>query len=558
MKLDPKQILSSFKFNKLNIVLIFSVVLIILLSIVYFRNDNTYITYSDYQKLLKEDLIKSAMMDGDNIYILYNDRKYTILKDAVDLRELYKKATIIKSQDYSDFWGIVGIVLAFVIISCLTYLFFIIMRKFKFSERLKQRDTLSSQSSYNSILPVISDVKFKDVAGISEVKDELKEIVDFLKNPSKYYDFGIKLPKGVLMVGPPGVGKTLIAKAVAGEANVPFFYQSGSSFAEIYVGIGAKRVRELFTKAKSQAPSIVFIDEIDAVGKSRGDGRNDERETTLNQLLTEMDGFEENNGVIVIAATNKLDMIDEALVRPGRFDRRIFISFPNYQDRIEILKIYLRDKSCEVDLDKVSRMSVGFSGAGLATLVNEAAINALKRQSKVVELIDFETVKNRVLFGSRRNRVLSENEREIQSFYQGAKALCAYWFSVEFEKIGLLEDKFIGLDQEIESKTDIQNKLKIMLAGAAALKIYKNDTFTNGNEDLRNATILAQKMVYEYAMGDSLIPSQEDGSKILCESFDEVSELLKSMQNQLSEISKQIFIHEYIDMKKTQEIFQDF
>ena len=235
------------------------------------------------------------------------------------------------------------------------------------------------------ITPTTANVTFKDVAGISEVKEELQEIVDFLKNPSKYKDFGINLPKGVLLVGPPGVGKTLIAKALAGEAGVPFFYQSGSSFVQMYVGVGAKRVRDLFSKAKASAPSIIFIDEIDAIGKARGNLRNDEREATLNQLLTEMDGFEGSEGVIVIGATNKVELLDEALLRAGRFDRRIFVELPGLKDREEILKVHLINKPFKGNVENIAKMTVGFSGAALASLVNEASIYALKKGKRYLE-----------------------------------------------------------------------------------------------------------------------------------------------------------------------------
>jgi len=268
-------------------------------------------------------------------------------------------------------------------------------------------------------------VSFKDVAGIQDVKEELEEIVDFLKNPARYKRYGITLPKGVLLVGPPGVGKTMIAKAVAGEASVPFFYQSGATFVQIYVGMGAKRVKELFSQAKANAPSIIFIDEIDAVGRARGGMRNDERESTLNQLLTEMDGFEDSSGVIVIAATNKIDIIDEALLRSGRFDRRIFISLPDKNDRLEILKAYMRNKPTEVDLESLANMSVGFSGAALATFVNEAAINALRRGSTILELGDFVAVRQKVLMGKKKvPQFLRRREENPSTLPSRKSAVC--------------------------------------------------------------------------------------------------------------------------------------
>lgn len=416
------------------------------------------------------------------------------------------------------------------------------------------RQSASSGGDLGDLSPSVSDVRFSDVAGISEVKDELIEIVDFLKNPAKYRNFGIKLPKGILMIGEPGVGKTLIAKAVAGEADVPFFYQSGASFAEVFVGVGARRVRELFAKAKSCAPAIIFIDEIDAVGGKRGIGRNDEREATLNQLLTEMDGFEENSGVMVIGATNKINLIDDALLRSGRFDRRVFIGLPNYKDRIEILKIYLEGKRCSANINKVSRLCVGFSGAGVATLVNEAAINALKRGSDTIELSDFENVRMRVFYGVQKSRILTEYEKEIQAFYQGAKALSAYWYSFDFEKIELLNDKFLNEDFEIESKTQILNQIKVLLSGMAALQIHKNDAFSNSASDVKQAIALAQKMVFELAMGDSFTPSAQSVNKILQDCYDEVSEIIRTMQDKLNQISKQIFVYEFITFEDVQKI----
>ena len=235
------------------------------------------------------------------------------------------------------------------------------------SELIKSRAKISNDDLNSNIQAVTSNITFKDVAGIKEIKEELEEVVDFLNNPSKYLQYGIKLPKGVLLVGPPGVGKTLIARAVAGEADVPFFYQSGASFVHIYVGMGAKKVRELFAKAKQSAPAIIFIDEIDAVGKARSGKSNDERESTLNELLTQMDGFDGDSGVIVIAATNKIEVLDDALLRAGRFDRRVHVGLPNIEDRKKILELYLNGKNHEINIEKLVNETAGFSSAALAT-----------------------------------------------------------------------------------------------------------------------------------------------------------------------------------------------
>ena len=548
------EILHKIKKSKLNIILIFLVLLIVLLSIVYFKDDSRYITEREFSELVRADQIKRAHIEDGNLNFTYDGKRYKILVDLVDLKELSNHALISKEKDdgTSDISAILVI---------FTFAFFLFV--YYFETVLARRRRLDgvgaarqgdASGELGDLSPSVSDVRFSDVAGISEVKDELIEIVDFLKNPAKYRNFGIKLPKGILMIGEPGVGKTLIAKAVAGEADVPFFYQSGASFAEVFVGVGARRVRELFAKAKSCAPAIIFIDEIDAVGGKRGIGRNDEREATLNQLLTEMDGFEENSGVMVIGATNKINLIDDALLRSGRFDRRVFIGLPNYKDRVEILKIYLEGKRCSANINKVSRLCVGFSGAGVATLVNEAAINALKRGSDTIELSDFENVRMRVFYGVQKSRILTEYEKEIQAFYQGAKALSAYWYSFDFEKIELLNDKFLNEDFEIESKTQILNQIKVLLSGMAALQIHKNDAFSNSASDVKQAIALAQKMVFELAMGDSFTPSAQSVNKILQDCYDEVSEIIRTMQDKLNQISKQIFVYEFITFEDVQKI----
>ncbi len=549
------EILHKIKKSKLNIILIFLVLLIVLLSIVYFKDDSRYITEREFSELVRADQIKRAHIEDGNLNFTYDGKRYKILVDLVDLKELSNHALISKEKDD----GTSGISATLVIFTFAFFLFVyyfetVLARRRRMDGVGAARQSASSGGDLGDLSPSVSDVRFSDVAGISEVKDELIEIVDFLKNPAKYRNFGIKLPKGILMIGEPGVGKTLIAKAVAGEADVPFFYQSGASFAEVFVGVGARRVRELFAKAKSCAPAIIFIDEIDAVGGKRGIGRNDEREATLNQLLTEMDGFEENSGVMVIGATNKINMIDDALLRSGRFDRRVFIGLPNYKDRIEILKIYLEDKRCSANINKVSRLCVGFSGAGVATLVNEAAINALKRGSDTIELSDFENVRMRVFYGVQKSRILTEYEKEIQAFYQGAKALSAYWYSFDFEKIELLNDKFLNEDFEIESKTQILNQIKVLLSGMAALQIHKNDAFSNSASDVKQAIALAQKMVFELAMGDSFTPSAQSVNKILQDCYDEVSEIIRTMQDKLNQISKQIFVYEFITFEDVQKI----
>ncbi len=404
------------------------------------------------------------------------------------------------------------------------------------------------------IRPTTSNYNFNDVAGISEVKEELVEVVDFLKNPSKYRDFGINLPKGVLLVGPPGVGKTLIAKALAGEAGVPFFYQSGSSFVQMYVGVGAKRVRDLFAKAKMSAPSIIFIDEIDAIGKSRGNLRNDEREATLNQLLTEMDGFEGSEGVIVIGATNKAELLDDALLRPGRFDRRIFVELPGLKDRLEILKVHIKNRPFKGNLENIAKMTVGFSGAALASLVNEASIHALKQNKKYIEESDFYAVKDKVLMGKKRLNTYSNKEKEILSFYQAAKVVVADWLGVDFDRISLVKDDFKEEDKEIVSKTELMSKIETFLAGRIAVEDKFSEKYSNAHKDLKKARELAIQMIKDYGMGDSVVGDESEVAKVLEYALNETKTLYSSNKMLIEKVYEKMLKDEVIYKHDMQEL----
>ena len=404
------------------------------------------------------------------------------------------------------------------------------------------------------IRPTTSNYNFNDVAGISEVKEELVEVVDFLKNPSKYRDFGINLPKGVLLVGPPGVGKTLIAKALAGEAGVPFFYQSGSSFVQMYVGVGAKRVRDLFAKAKMSAPSIIFIDEIDAIGKSRGNLRNDEREATLNQLLTEMDGFEGSEGVIVIGATNKAELLDDALLRPGRFDRRIFVELPGLKDRLEILKVHIKNRPFKGNLENIAKMTVGFSGAALASLVNEASIHAFKQNKKYIEESDFYAVKDKVLMGKKRLNTYSNKEKEILSFYQAAKVVVADWLGVDFDRISLVKDDFKEEDKEIVSKTELMSKIETFLAGRIAVEDKFSEKYSNAHKDLKKARELAIQMIKDYGMGDSVVGDESEVAKVLEYALNETKTLYSSNKMLIEKVYEKMLKDEVIYKHDMQEL----
>ncbi|MBD3841605.1 MAG: AAA family ATPase [Campylobacterales bacterium] len=359
----------------------------------------------------------------------------------------------------------------------------------------------------SNISPIKSNVTFKDIAGIESIKEELEEIVDFLNHPKKYQEYNISLPKGVLLVGPPGVGKTLIAKAVASQADVPFFYQSGASFVHIYVGMGAKKVRELFSAARSCAPSIVFIDEIDAVGKKRGIGSNDEREATLNELLTQMDGFGSSSGVMVIAATNKIEVLDEALLRAGRFDRRVFIDLPNKEDRKKILHLYLKQSSYEFDLEKLVDDTSGFNSSSLATLVNEALLNMIKRDAKKLSEDDITIAKQKVQFGKKHLQILNHEQKEILATYQAGKAF------ITQTTTKLFDEGVRHLDRVFPSKNELEHQIQSLLAGKITLEVVYSQPFAIFENDIKQAYEVASKMVDVYKMEDDidhLIKIQKD------------------------------------------------
>ena len=549
------------KNKKIIIALSTFIVLLALFGFAYYKNSASYIDYNKLNSLMANDDIKSAQIDGDEIILkTYEGERYKIAKEGVDIKKLLEKVPLKVTQNNTFLSDLLSGVILFLMI----FAFILYLRKKDLQVRKKMEEKQPKQGAFDldtimssPIKPAISSIKFKDVAGIEEVKEELSEIVDFLKNPSKYRNFGIKLPKGVLLVGPPGVGKTMIAKAVAGEASVPFFYQSGSSFVQIYVGIGAKRVRELFAYAKKYAPSIIFIDEIDAVGKARGGFRNDERESTLNQLLSEMDGFEDSSGVIVIAATNKIEVLDEALLRSGRFDRRVFVSLPNKEEREAIINIYLKDKKHKVYTKNIAEITVGFSGAALSTLVNEAAINALKRGSFYIEESDFYAVRDKVLLGKKKVLSFSDEEKEIQSMYQAAKALTAYWFGIKFDKVSIINDGIKDIDKEIESKSQMLSKVKVYLSGSVATELFYQDKFSNAINDLQKAKDLATMMVDKYGMGNTIYPNKLDISNILEEAKEEIRKFLESYEKALKRISDHIIKNESIKKEELKEIVND-
>jgi cell division protease FtsH len=365
-------------------------------------------------------------------------------------------------------------------------------------------------------------VTFKDVAGVDEAKDELQEIIDFLREPQKFQKLGGRIPKGVLLMGPPGTGKTLLARAVAGEANVPFFSISGSDFVEMFVGVGASRVRDLFEQGKKNAPCIVFIDEIDAVGRHRGaglGGGHDEREQTLNQLLVEMDGFESNEGVILVAATNRPDVLDPALLRPGRFDRRIVVNRPDVKGREGILAVHTKKipLSDDVDVAVLARGTSGFSGADLANLVNEAALNAARYNQKVVRMLDFEFAKDKVLMGAeRRSMIISEAEKRVTAIHEAGHALLTVMLphADPIHKVTIIpRGMALGVTQQLPmdekhnySREYLEDQIAILLGGRIAEELTIGSITTGAGNDLERATDLARRMVCEWGMSDAMGP----------------------------------------------------
>ncbi len=365
-------------------------------------------------------------------------------------------------------------------------------------------------------------VTFKDVAGVEEAKEELEEIIEFLKEPQKFQKLGGKIPKGVLLMGPPGTGKTLLALAISGEANVPFFSISGSDFVEMFVGVGASRVRDLFEQGKKNAPCIIFIDEIDAVGRHRGaglGGGHDEREQTLNQLLVEMDGFESNEGVILIAATNRPDVLDPALLRPGRFDRRVVVPRPDVKGREEICKVHTRKIPLgeDVDLAVLARGTPGFSGADLANLVNEAALNAARYNKKVVAMEDFEGAKDKVLMGSeRRSLIISEKEKRLTAYHEAGHALTAYFMphADPIHKVTIIpRGMALGVTQQLPiddrhnyTREYLESTLSVMMGGRVSEEMFMSVLTTGAGDDLEKATEMARKMVCEWGMSEKMGP----------------------------------------------------
>ncbi len=508
-------------------------------------------------ELIESSPVERIVVKKPYVYLYFQDKSVKVPKEAIETKKLFSLG---KVEYYEESTELMDTIIFVILLIMMFYIFYVMRASRKTQEKMilnQQVEMADNTVGKQNIQAQHSNVNFSDVAGVEGVKEELEEIIDFLRNPAKYREFDISLPKGVLLVGPPGVGKTLIAKAVAGEANVPFFYQSAASFVQIYVGMGAKRVSELFAKAKEMAPSIIFIDEIDAVGKSRGIQNNEEREATLNQLLTEMDGFEESSGVMVIAATNKIEVLDEALLRSGRFDRRVHIPLPDFKEREAIIALNLKSKRHKVNIEKVAKLTIGFNSAALATLINEAALYALRFGNSTITNKDIEAVKDKVLLGKHKIQSFTDEERQIQALYQAAKAVTATWLEVNYEKIGIISSSFIPHHNEILSKTMLENELKVLLAGRIATQTKYGELFTNAKEDIKAAKILAQTIVEEYAMGEEYFSTALHAQTLLAHSTEEVTSLLSKMDSVVEKVREYLLENESITPTETKGILDE-
>ena len=567
------------------------------------------VSLSEVAREINEGKVKGIKVEENKLIIeLQDNTKQIAVKEAesalseslvnygVAPEKLAKVNIEIKEKSGFSYW--IGAILPFLLPFVFIALFIYLM-----SRQVQKGQTKAMMFGQTKAKPVERNKKervtFDDVAGIKEAKEELKEIVEFLKHPEKFSALGARIPKGVLLLGPPGTGKTLLARAVAGEANVPFFHISGSEFVEMFVGVGASRVRDLFNKAKKNAPSILFIDEIDAVGRMRGaglGGSHDEREQTLNQILTEMDGFERDTRVIVMAATNRPDVLDPALLRPGRFDRRVVLNLPDIKEREAILKIHSKGKPLtkKVSLKELAQRTPGFSGADLENLMNEAAILAARRNKKEIGMKEcIESIEKVLLGPERKSHLLSKKEKRIAAFHEAGHALVAHILPhpAPIRKVSIISRgqaagytlKLPEVEKHFHSKAEFLDELAVLLAGFVAEKKTFGDVTTGATSDLRAATQLARKLVTEYGMSEKLGPmtfgqkeeliflgreiaEQKDYSEKVAARIDkEVSDLINQAQKtaqsiisehkeKLNKLAKTLIKKETIERKELEKI----
>ena len=569
------------------------------------RMNRQQITFSEFLEDIEQDRVEEVTIRGNDLAGTYKDSGgeglsefHTYVPEYPDLvQELRDAGVAIKAEEpkenpllqflfgWAPFLLIIGL-----------WIFF--MRQMQSGGN----KALSFGKSKAKLLNLTGKkVTFKDVAGIEEAKDELSEIVDFLREPQKFQKLGGKIPKGVLLMGPPGTGKTLLARAIAGEAGVPFFSISGSDFVEMFVGVGASRVRDLFEQGKKNAPCIVFIDEIDAVGRHRGaglGGGHDEREQTLNQPLVEMDGFESNEGVILIAATNRPDVLDPALLRPGRFDRRVVVDRPDINGRVGILEVHTREIpiSEDVELDVIARGTPGFSGADLANLVNEAALVAAGRNKDSVDMEDFEFAKDKVLMGvERKTLMLTEDERRVTAYHEAGHALVAAFTpgSDPLHKVTIIpRGRALGLTMQLPledkytyRKTFVEGQIAVLMGGRVAEEITQDDITTGAGNDIERATEMARRMVCEWGMSDlgplslgskeepvflgrdfaqradfsedTAIRIDREIERLVNEAYQKASSILTERRDVLERLARDLLEYESLDGRQIYEVIQE-
>ncbi|MDP2684627.1 MAG: ATP-dependent zinc metalloprotease FtsH [bacterium] len=556
--------------------------------------------------------VKQIDVNGNKLVITFTDdtqaesRKEgiaslsSILTDYdVDTNKL--KNVIVNIEEDSGFGYWMGAILPFLLPFILIVLFFWLMMRNVQGANSKAMSFGQSNAREQKMMDKKNRVTFEDVAGVKEAREELKEVIEFLKTPSKFLSLGARIPKGVLLVGSPGTGKTLLAKAVAGEANVPFFHLSGSEFVEMFVGVGASRVRDLFKKAKKAAPCIVFVDEIDAVGRQRGSGiggSHDEREQTLNQILVEMDGFDTDTNVIVMAATNRPDVLDPALLRPGRFDRRIVLDDPDIQDREDILKVHAKKKPMDkdVNLREVAQRTPGFAGADLANVLNEAAILAARRGKKKINQTEcLESIEKVMLGPERKSRVITDKEKKITAYHEAGHALTAFILpnSDPVHKVSIISRGMAGgytlkvpeTDKRLHTKSEFLDEITVLMGGQVAEKLIFNDFSTGPSSDLQIATQLAKQIVTQFGMSEKLGSRtygqreemiflgkeiherrdysektaqliDEEVSKLVQNGYDKAEKILAKFKKYLDKIANTLIDKETLERKEFEALFK--
>nr|WP_274603127.1 ATP-dependent zinc metalloprotease FtsH [Desulfuromonas acetoxidans] len=575
--------------------LVISLVMILLFNMMTQQDQQREaVSYTTFINALEDGRVQDVTIQGPNLEGTYEDgtRFKTFAPDDPSLiSELRERKIVIDAKPEEDrsFWMTMLVSWGPILLLIAVWIFFM---------RQMQGGGGKAMNFGKSRARLLSDtqgmVTFKDVAGVDEAKEELEEIVAFLKDPKKFTRLGGRIPKGVLLVGSPGTGKTLLARAIAGEADVPFFTISGSDFVEMFVGVGASRVRDLFAQGKKNAPCIIFIDEIDAVGRHRGaglGGGHDEREQTLNQLLVEMDGFESNEGVILIAATNRPDVLDPALLRPGRFDRQVVVPRPDIKGRTTILKVHARKvpMSDSVDMEIVAKGTPGFSGADLANLINEAALLAARANKELVDMSDLEAAKDKVMMGAeRRSMVITEEEKRVTAYHEAGHALVALKIpgSDPVHKVSIIpRGRALGVTMYLpseekysESRDGLLRSMCALLGGRAAEEIFLNSITTGASNDIERVTSLARKMVCEWGMSEklgTLAFGEKEGevflgkdmghvknyseataemidaeiSRLVTESYDKTCTILRQNSDILETMAQELLERETIDAK---------